>query len=373
MPPRGLSDLPEELILCILEAACKDEHPKFKLKLLLVNRQFYRLALPLLYRNLSDKSGESLKLAFTLLLDHVKANFVRSFEFYNQKDEIELRSKKNCVYTASRLIKIKHLIHAVVKYGTTKERWVGDLMERPPLWAILGLMLTQLPNLRELKFAGLGPPEDFWPFLEYVYDGLSSASHRTETGVTAPFMSLKKVKVRPRCSTSKPLAVITKWPSVQMIEGKSISDYDSDIDTTDPDPWFRDLKPRSTNFNSISLRSGSRLRTEHLVPFVGTAKALDSFDYFINNNGMSPISTPGLMRALNQHKSTLKCIVLQQFRLRWKEDSVIKSMNFSSYSALENLSIDYEFLFGDDPLRYSSGDKTRASEAEAHLVKALPE
>jgi hypothetical protein len=110
---------------------------------------------------------------------------------------------------------------------------------------------------------------------------------------------------------------------------------------------------------------------EHLVRFLGTARALETFDYHIGHAwAWIPLYVPELSRALDQHKETLKSITLQLFDMeRDNDDANFTSMCFKEYSALTHLHIAFDLLFG------FSGYDTRpdATVAQRHIVDAIPE
>jgi hypothetical protein len=211
MPPRGLSDLPEELLLYIVEAACEDE-PFTKIhNLLFVNRQISRLAVPCLYRNLGDNdfehhdSDEFRKLILTLLFDPAKAELVHSFSLESAgefdegllwtSDTVEVSDElEEYAFTAKQHAELQRVVNDLKEYERSEEakaRWENHFLDKPLMSAILALMLARLPNLHELTI--LDVDDDYWKVFEYVVDGMTVASKHKETGVPVPFATLEKV------------------------------------------------------------------------------------------------------------------------------------------------------------------------------------
>ncbi|KAL1600621.1 hypothetical protein SLS60_007007 [Paraconiothyrium brasiliense] len=364
MPPQGLSGLPEEILLYIVEAACEGEKFTRIHNLLVVNRQISRLALPFLYRHIrdgdfvNDESDAFRRLVLTLLFDPAKAQYVQSFSLEhgvnfggglglaNTKGYTGIK-KHGC--TAEQHAELQRLIDILNKYEVGEEarkRWKKDYVNDRHWEMILALLLARLPNVRELTI--LDAYDEYWEVFEYVVDALTAACQEPKTGVTAPFTRLEKVN---------------------MGDGKQIGDGDN-FHQEDPDKWFLDLKPKSTNYTSLTFRPSSMLLSEHLVRFLATAKALETFDYHIGHAwAWIPLSTPELSRALNQHKETLKSITLQRLVLEVEDDDeIITPMSFKEYAALTHLNIAFDLLFG-----CSDESPPDATAAQMHIVDALPE
>jgi hypothetical protein len=209
MPPRGLSDLPEELLLYIVESTCEDE-PFTKIhNLLFVNRQISRLALPFLYRNLCDTGFDDYdsegfrKLILTLLFDPAKAELVHSFSVETAgefDDGARLKwandQSEEYAFTAEQHAELERTVNVLKEYESSDEaekRWENHFLDEPLMGAILALMLARLPNLHELTIHDVH--DEYWKVFEYVVDGMAAASKHKKTGVPVPFAKLDKVKI----------------------------------------------------------------------------------------------------------------------------------------------------------------------------------
>jgi hypothetical protein len=110
---------------------------------------------------------------------------------------------------------------------------------------------------------------------------------------------------------------------------------------------------------------------EHLVLFLGTAQALETFNYHIGHAwAWIPLFVPELSQALDQHKETLESITLQLSDMeKDNEDSDFTSMSFKEYPSLTHLHIAFDLLFG------LSGFDTQldATAAQQHIVDAIPQ
>ncbi|KAJ4360864.1 uncharacterized protein N0V89_001431 [Didymosphaeria variabile] len=363
MPPRSLLGLPEEVLLYIVESACEGEKFTRIYNLLFVNRQISRLALPFLYRHIRDRDfvdeeyDAFRKLVLTLLFNPDKAKFVHSFSIEqggehgegpslaDAKGDAELKEHG---YTAEQHAELQQIIDVLSEYEDGEEAektWKKDFLDEPLMGAILALILPRLPNLQELTILDVYNP--YWKMFEFVIDAMTAACQDPKTGVTTPFPKLEKVNMGGAdCNSSipeyphstLPLTIIAKWPSVKAIDGKQIGDGDSFLQEN-PDKWFLDLKPRSTNYTSLTFRPNSKFLGEHLVRF------------------------------LDQHKKTLKSITLQLYVMETEDEySIFTPMNFKEYAALRHLNIAFDLLFG-----YSDESPPDATAAQNHIVDALPE
>lgn len=220
MPPRGLSDLPEEILLYIVEAACEGEHFSKIHNLIFVNHRISRLAVPFLYRNLRDGDfvdGESdafRKLTFTLLFDPIKAAYVHSFTLDNGDeygqgppliDETSDGELKELGDAVEQLAELQ--VEVLKDYAGSEEAkkiWERDFLGKPLMGAFLALILGQLPNLHELTITDVN--DDYWKVFEYVTDAMTAASKDVDTGVKTPFVNLEKVTMGDMNCNSKSIA-----------------------------------------------------------------------------------------------------------------------------------------------------------------------
>lgn len=196
--------------------------------------------------------------------------------------------------TKERRDELVKLIDVVLKYeerAEVKERWRKDFVEKPLLAAYLVLMLMRLPDLEDLEI--LDVHSTFWEVIGYIGDGLLAASKHADSGISQPFAKLEDVSLGNELSElpqpAQLLTMTTTWPSIKTVLGAQVGDiYDSigdddDDFRKDPDQCFLDLQPRSTNFTDVSLVPDSKLLSEHLIWFLGTAKTLERFEYQIGH------------------------------------------------------------------------------------------
>ncbi|KAF2449940.1 hypothetical protein P171DRAFT_203029 [Karstenula rhodostoma CBS 690.94] len=248
MSPRELSDLPEEILLYIIEEACEGERCNEIHNLLLVNRQISRLALPLLYRNVGDPNSTAdatQKLILKLLFDRRKAELVHSFttsleieldespRVTNEKDDSTLEKHG---FTVEQHAEIRRVVNVLKEYDGSEggqKRWGKDFLDGPKMSVILPLMLARLPNLHELTHNNMY--DEDWQIFESVIDAVTAASKDAETGVKSPFAKLEKVNIgdwggSKYPNSPFPLTVVAKWPSVKVIESSQVGDGDRSQD-----------------------------------------------------------------------------------------------------------------------------------------------
>jgi hypothetical protein len=293
--PRGLVDLPAELVLTIIELACEDVLSSTIRDMMLVNRLFSRLVLPFLYQRLSDEEiladlDNSSKLLFTLLFDDSKKKLVHTVEIgdvihFNESEAVSTAADSS--YTKEMQAEMHQLVEVILKYeerNDKQEQWKEDFLNGPREDAFLFLALMRLPCLKHLE--AKDTIRDFWGAFGYVYEGLLSASKHPESGINRPFMNLEKVTMGDEGvkwpHDTEALTIVAKWPSVKEIDCCELGDGDNNHEE-EPNPSFLELVPGSSNINSISFRPSCKLLGEHFVRLLGAVRALEYLDYEIGH------------------------------------------------------------------------------------------
>lgn len=159
-----------------------------------------------------------------------------------------------------------------------------------------------------------------------------------------------------------------------MVDSDPPDDDGDDLPPSEkPKYWFLLLQPGPTNLKAFSLRPASHLFTKHLFHFLGTAKALESFDYeVVHAETWFPISSAAINQALDQQKATLKSVRLALCEQAYaNEDWMFSPMSFKDYTSLTYLSVAYNLLLRDseqDNMPHELG----VAAAQDNLVRALP-
>lgn len=293
---RGLGDLPVELVLNIVEWACEDETPQSMHKMLLVNRLFYRLVLPYLYKRLSEQellanTDRSTTLLLKLLFDPIKRELVHVLDlmsYIGSAESPELSKASDSPYTKKMQAETHRLVELVLRYEERHEiqkLWRDNFLNKSSKDAFFALALMCLPNLKELGTYNANT--DFIIEYAYIYEGLLSASKHPESGISRPFARIEKFTLGGDGNKYPydpyPLAFAAGLPSLKEISCSELGDGDN-YHQEDTDPRFMKLEPKSSDITSISLRPRCKLLGEHLIRCLASVKALEHFDYEIGHS-----------------------------------------------------------------------------------------
>lgn len=178
------------------------------------------------------------------------------------------------------------------------ESWRKKVFEEYDLNHILALSLLRLPSLRRLSISGASKTGmgyaggSMWgPFDTLVagirkYTGEHPLKLLEVAGKAPRAASILMLKVtgahmgtRSKSLALAILANSTRWPNIREIIGDRTSEFAVDYDA-DGLAYFKILKPKTSDVKSIRLRD-SKLPSGHLHNLIGSAKALDLFEYDI--------------------------------------------------------------------------------------------